>query len=47
MTDKQKAYAWLKLAKQNKQRAIDRMTKLMVEEYEKEHGEKPKYIEAL
>ncbi len=44
---REQALLWLKEVKQNKQRNIDRLTKIAVEEYEKKTGLKATHIETL
>jgi hypothetical protein len=44
---KEQALQWLKEVKQNKQRNIERLTKIAVEEYEKRTGLKATHIETL
>lgn len=44
---REQALLWLKEVKQNKQRNIDRLTKIAVEAYEKKTGLKATHIETL
>lgn len=44
---KEQAYQWLREVKQNKKNALERLTKIGIDEYEKRTGVKPTYIEAL
>ncbi len=44
---KEQAYQWLREVKQNKKNALERLTKIGIDEYEKRTGVKPTYIETL
>lgn len=44
---KEQAQKWLKDAKQNKKDTVERMKKVLADEYEKETGMKANYIEVL
>lgn len=44
---KEQAQKWLKDVKQNKKDTVERMKKVLADEYEKETGMKANYIEVL
>lgn len=44
---KEQALKWMRDVKQNKKNTVERMRKVLEDEYEKETGMKPNYIEVL
>lgn len=44
---KEQAYQWLKEVKQNKRNTVERMKKVLADEYKKEIGMNATYIETI
>lgn len=44
---KEQALQWLKEVKENKQKSLERMKKIGIDEYTRKTGKQPTYIEVL